>query len=296
MRIFVTGASGWIGSAVVPELIDAGHRVLGLARSDASAAAVAALGAEVQRGDLDDLDSIRAGAVASEGVVHLGYHHDFTRMEAAAATDRAVIDTVAEVLEGTGRPFFIASGMAGLASDGPATEETRPDPAVHPRVANSLAVLDLAGRGIRSGIFRFPPTVHGPGDHGFVARLVAIARERGSSAYIDEGANRWPAVHRLDAARLVRLAVDGAPAGSVLHVGAEDGVATRAIAEAIGRGLGLPIVSVPGDRAFDHFDWMAMFFGMDCAASSTATRAMLGWNPTHPGLIEDLEAGSYFRG
>jgi len=294
MRIFVTGATGWIGSAVVPELLKAGHQVLGLARSDAAAASLADLGAEVQRGELDDQAGLRAGAAASDGVVHLGYNHDFSRMEAAARSDLAAITTIGTELAGTDRPFVVASGVLGLASGRVATERDLPDPRVHPRVAGVQAAMSFTTRGVRVSSVRFAPTVHGAGDHGFVAVLVGIAREKGVSAYIDDGSNRWAAVHRLDAADLVRLAVDKAPAGAALHATAEEGVPTRAIAEAIGRGLDLPVVSIPADQAGVHFGWMARLFGLDGPASSTATRQLFGWNPTRPGLIADLDAGHYF--
>lgn len=295
MRVFVTGASGWIGSAVVPELLDAGHRVTGLARSDAAAAAVAALGAEVLRGGLDDTDSLRAGAAGSDGVVHLAYNHDFSRIGPAAQTDRAAIDVFGAALEGTGRPLVVAAGTLGLAPGRVGTERDAPDLNVYPRIANARAALSYAERGVRSAVLRFAPTVHGAGDHGFVATLVGIARERGVSGYLDDGDNRWPAVHRLDAAHLVRLAVDGAPAGSVLHAVAEEGVPTRAIAEAIGRGLGVSAVSVPGRLAGDHFGWLGAFFAADCAASNALTRELMDWKPTRQGLVEDLQQGHYFR-
>jgi nucleoside-diphosphate-sugar epimerase len=296
MRIFVTGASGWIGSAVVPDLRDAGHQVVGLARSDDAAARVAALGAEVHRGDLDDLDSLRSGAAACDGVVHLGYNHDFTRIEDAARTDLAAVTAIGAVLEDTDRPFLVASGTLGLSPGRVATESDLPEAGVHPRIASAEAAFSLAGRGVRSVVVRLAPTVHGAGDHGFIATLVAIAREQGVSAYIDEGDNRWPAVHRLDAGRLLRLGVERAPAGSVLHATAEDGVATRTIAEAIGRGLALPVASVPGGEAAGHFGWMAGFFGSDAPASSAATRELLDWHPAQVGLIEDIDAGHYFPG
>jgi nucleoside-diphosphate-sugar epimerase len=294
MRVFVTGASGWIGSATVRELVGAGHQVLGLARSDTAAASVAALGAEVLRGGLDDPDSLRAGAEASEGVVHLAYHHDFSQMERAAQLDRQAIEAIGAVLEGTDRPLVIASGLAGFAPGRSVTERDRPDPGVHPRLANAQATLALAGRGVRSSVVRFAPTVHGDGDPGFVAVLVGIAREKGVSAYIGDGENRWAAVHRADAAVLVRLAVEGAPAGSVLHAVAEQGVPTREIAEAIADGLDLPVVSVPAEQAADHFGWLGRFFGMDAAASSDLTRELLGWEPARHGLLADLKQGHYF--
>ncbi|MCE0762738.1 SDR family oxidoreductase [Pseudonocardia kujensis] len=295
MRVFVTGASGWIGAAAVRELRRAGHQVVGLARSDAAAAAVAALGAEVHRGDLDDLDGLSAGAADSDGVVHLAYHHDFTQMAAAARMDLAAIEAIGRVLEGTGRPLVIASGVAGLAPGRVATERDDADPAAHPRIANAAATLALADRGVRPVVVRFAPTVHGAGDHGFVARLVDIAREKGVSAHVGDGSNRWPAVHRHDAGALVRLAVEQAPAGSVLHAVAEEGVPARAIAEAIGRGLDLPVAAVPAEQAAAHFGWLGGFFALDCPASNVQTRAQLGWEPTGPGLLEDLGEGHYFR-
>ncbi|MGF7236736.1 MAG: SDR family oxidoreductase [Frankia sp.] len=295
MRVFVTGASGWIGSAVIPELLNAGHKVLGLARSDTAAAAVTTLGAEVFRGGLDDVDSLRAGAAASDGVVHLAYNHDFSRMAQAAQTDLQAIDALGTTLEGTERPLVVASGTLGLASGRVGTERDMPDPSGHPRIANAQAALSFATRGVRSSIVRFSPTVHGAGDHGFVAALVAIARDKGVSGYIADGTNRWPAVHRLDAASLVRLAVDDAAAGSVLHAVAEEGVPARAIAEAIGRGLGVPVVSVPTEQASDHFGWLSAFFAADCPTSSQLTRELLGWLPTQHGLIADLDQGHYFH-
>jgi len=295
VRIFVTGASGWIGSATVSELIASGHQILGLARSDRAAVGIGDLGAEVLRGDLEDLDSLRAGAESCDGVVHLGYNHDFSRMADAAQTDLRAIETIGSALAGTDKPLVIASGTLGLAPGRVGTESDRPEPGVHPRVANAAAALALAERGVRSSIVRFAPTVHGEGDHGFVAVLVAIAREKGVSGYIDEGANRWPAVHRLDAGRLVGLAVQNAPAGSVLHAVAEEGVPTRDIAEAIGRGLDVPVVSVPAGQAADHFSWLGGFFGADAPASNTLTRELLGWEPEHRGLIADLDAGHYFH-
>ncbi len=296
MRVFVTGASGWIGSATTTELLAAGHDVLGLARSDEAAATVAALGAEVHRGSLDDLDSLAAGAAGAGAVVHLGYHHDFSQMAEAAQTDRRAVETLGTALEGTGRALVIASGTLGLAQGRVGTEQDRPDPATHPRIANAATALVLADRGVRPVVVRFAPTVHGAGDHGFIATVVGIARERAVSAYIGDGANRWPAVHRADAARLVRLAVESAPAGSVLHAVGEEGVSGKQIAEAIGRGLDLPVTSVPAERAGEHFGWMGMFFGADCPASHALTSELLGWQPTHQGLLADLAEGSYFRG
>ena len=295
MRIFVTGASGWIGSSVVSELLGHGHEVVGLARTHASEQVIAGLGADVARGDLGDLDSLRSAAVASDGVVHLGYNHDFSRMEQAAATDRTAIETMGTALEGTHSPLVIASGTLGLAPGRVGTERDMPDPGVHPRTANASLALSYADRGVRSSVVRFAPTVHGPGDHGFVATLVAIAREKGVSGYVDDGANRWPAVHRLDAGRLVRLAVEGAPARSVVHATAETGIQTKLIAEAIGRGLGVPVASIPAARAAEHFGWLARFYGADAPASSDLTRQLLGWQPTQAGLLEDLDQRHYFQ-
>ena len=294
MKILVTGASGWIGSASVKELIAAGHHVLGLARTDDAATKVAKLGAEVVRGSLDDLAGLRAAAARAEGVVHLGYNHDFSQMAAAAQTDRAAIDAFADVLQGSGGPLLIASGTLGLAPGRVGTEADMPNAAVHPRTGNAAHTLGLAERGVRSIVVRFAPTVHGAdGDHGFVAVLARIAREKGASAFIGEGLNRWPAVNRLDAGKLVQLAVDKATPGTVLHAVAEEGIATRDIAAAIGQFLHVPVESIPADRAKAHFDWLGMFFGADAPASSARTRELLGWTPTHATLLEDIAAGHY---
>lgn len=295
MRVFVTGASGFIGSAVVPELISAGHRVLGLARSEASANALGAAGAEVLRGDLNDPESLRAGSAEAEGVIHLGFIHDFDNFEASIRTDLRAIETMGGVLAGSGRPLVFASGVVGLMPGRVATEEMPFDPKAHPRAANAVAALALAERGVRVSCVRLAPTVHGPGDHGFVKRLVDIAREKGVSGYIGEGKNRWPAVHRLDAGSLFRRALEKAPVGSIVHGVAEEGVPTRTIAETIGRKLGLPVAPIAAEAAGAHFGWLARFFALDQPASSALTRARLGWNPTHPGLVEDLEAGHYTR-
>jgi nucleoside-diphosphate-sugar epimerase len=293
MRVFVTGASGWIGSAVVPELRAAGHDVVGLARSDASAEAIAAAGAEVLRGDLDDLDTLRKGAASSDAVVHLAFIHDFDDFAACVRADKLAIDAFGEVLDGSGRPFLIASGVAAVPA-GPLRTERDPFDPGFPRAAAAEATLAMVGRGVRSCVVRFAPTVHGDGDHGFVARLVTIARDRGVSGYSGEGANRWPAVHRSDAGRLVRLALDRAPAGSIVHAVAEEGVPIRTIAEVIGRHLRVPVVAVPPERAAGHFGWLGGFLSMDAPSSNALTRELLGWEPTGPGLVEDLEQGHYF--
>lgn len=267
---------------------------MGLARSDESAAAIAAAGAEAYRGSLDDPSSLLDAVAQSDGVVHLGYNHDFTRMQEAAETDRGVIEAIGSVLKNSDRPFVVAGGVLGLAPGRVATENDQPDPSVHPRVANVAMALSLANDGVRSSCVRFAPTVHGNGDHGFVATLVAVARLKGTSGYIGDGTNCWSAVHRLDAARLVRLALEGAPAGFSAHAVAEAGIATKAIAEAIGAGLGVPVVSVPSDDAADHFGWVGLFFGADATASNTITRELLEWEPTHQGLLVDLGEGHYF--
>ena len=306
MRVFVTGASGWIGSAVVPELLGAGHQVVGLARSDASAAALLAAGAEVYRGSLDDPDALGAAAAASDGVIHLAFKHDIAfsgGFEAAAAADRGAIDAFGDALAGSDRPFVIASGTLGLKPGQVSTEEdgqpSDPAPAQLPpgpalRRANAWATLGLASRGVRSSVVRLSPTVHGEGDNGFMATLVGIAREKGLSGYIGDGANRWNAVHRLDAARLFRLALEQAPAGSTLHAVADEGVPIRTVAEVIGRHLDVPVASVSPEDAAGHFTWLAGFIGSDSPASSELTRGLLDWKPTHPGLVEDLDQGHYF--
>ena len=296
MRVFVTGASGFIGSAVVPELIGAGHQVLGLARSDASADALAAAGAEVQRGALDDLDSLRAGATASDGVIHLAYIHDFSNLAASARADLGAVETLGDALEGSDRPLVITSGTLSLPAGRVATERDTPDAgsAGSHRIASEQAALALAARGVRSSVVRLSPSVHDEGDHGFVPALIDIARDKGVSGYIGDGSNRWPAVHRLDAARLFRLALETAPAGSVLHGAADEGVAVRVIAEVVGRHLDLPVVAIAPEDAGEHFGWLGGFLAADVPASSALTRELVGWQPTHPGLIDDLEAGHYF--
>lgn len=301
MRIFVTGASGWIGSAVVPELIDAGHEVVGLARSDASAAALTAAGVEVVRGTVDDLDVLRDAAAASDGVIHLAFKHDIAfsgDFQGAAEADRRAVDTIGAALTGTDRPFVLASGVAGLAPGRVSTEQdtaTNDGSPISIRVATAQAVLDLASQGVRSSVVRLAPTCHGDGDNGFMATLVATARAKGVSGYAGDGANRWPAVHRLDAAHLFRLAAEKAPAGSVLHGVAEEGVALRDIAEVIGRHLDVPVTSVVPENAAEHFAWLAAFVGIDAPASNTLTRELLAWEPAHLGLLEDLDKGRYFQ-
>ena len=297
MRVFITGASGWIGSAVTAELLTAGHDVVGLARSPRSADVIAAAGAAVHRGSLDDLESLRKGAVDADAVIHLGFNHDFSDMAGAWRTERAVVETFLDVLEGSDRPFLLASGVAGLTPGRVATENdasTQRGPDSMRGGAENLA-RDHADRGVRSVGLRFAPTVHGEGDHGFVATIARIARTTGVSGYVGDGSARWPAVHRLDAAHLVRLALEGAPAGSVVHAVAEEGVPTRDIAEALRRGLGVPAASIDPADVTEHFGWIGRFFSMDAPTSSTLTRELLGWEPTHPGLLDDIAAGYYTR-
>jgi nucleoside-diphosphate-sugar epimerase len=297
MRIFVTGATGFIGSATVRELLDAGHEVVGLARSDQAAASLPASGAKVRRGSLEDLESLRAGAAESDGVVHTAYIHDFTDFAAAAATDLRAVTAIGEALIGSDRPFVIASGIV-VEPGSIATEESVPAPGspAMPRFASEEAMMSFAKRGVRASIARFAPTVHGKGDHGFVPRLIDIARAKGVSAYPGDGANRWPTVHRLDAAHLLRLAVEAAPAGTRLHGVGEEGVAVREIAEAIGRNLKLPVAGIPLEDAAGHFGFLGGFFSMDLPATSAATQKLLGWRPVQPGLIADLDEGHYFNG
>ncbi|GAA4217665.1 SDR family oxidoreductase [Actinocatenispora rupis] len=303
MRVFVTGASGWIGSAVVPELIGAGHTVVGLARSDASAAALTAAGADVRRGSLDDLDVLRDAAADADGVIHLAFKHDiaFTGDFAGAVTaDRRAVETLGAALTGTGRPFVLASGLAGLAAGRVLTETDgrTPDPASADgpsgRQATAHLTLSYAGRGVRSSVLRLPPTVHGDGDNGFLAAIVGVARATGISAYVGDGANRWPAVHRSDAARLFRLALEHAPAGSVLHAVGDEGVPLRSVAEVIGRHLGVPVGSVAPADVDAHFGWLSMLIGADVPASADLTRDLLDWRPTGPGLLADLDEPHYF--
>ena len=308
MRIFVTGASGWIGSAVVPQLIGAGHQVVGLARSDASAAALVAAGAAVQRGTLDDLDILRNTAAASDGVIHLAFKHDiaFTGgFQDAADADRRAVELFGDTLADSHRPFVIASGCLGIAPGRVATERDghgANDPTMagrgsgpQTRLGTAEVALSLASRGVRSSIVRISPTCHGDGDKGFMAALVNIARARRVSGYIGDGFNRWPAVHRLDAANLFCLALEKAAAGSTLHAVADEGVRIRDVAEVIGRHLDVPVVAISPEDAGEHFGFLAGLLAVDSPVSSALTRELIGWQPVGPGLLDDLEAGHYFR-
>jgi nucleoside-diphosphate-sugar epimerase len=304
MRIFVTGASGWIGSAVVLELLGAGHEVVGLARSDGSAQRLEAAGATVQPGDLDDPDGLAKAAADSGGVIHLAFQHEVAwsgNFAAAAATDRRAVEAMGAALADSDRPFVLASGLLGLNVGRMATEndglvpsaEVRANPAGR-RSATALLTLSLRGIGVRSSVLRFPPTVHGDGDNGFMATLVGIARQRGEAGYVGDGNNRWPAVHRSDAARLARLAVEAAPAGSVLHVVGDEGVPFREIAQTMGRHLGIPTASVTPADAVEHFSHLGHFVALDSPATAIATRELLAWEPTGPSLLEDLEQDHYY--
>jgi nucleoside-diphosphate-sugar epimerase len=297
MRVFVTGATGFIGSAVVRDLIDAGHQVTGLARSDRTAAALTAAGAQAHRGSLEDPASLRSGAAAADGVVHTAYIHDFSENNDAAAyarIDRRAIEAIGEVLAGSGRPLVVASGLVYVPGRRATEEDDAPDNPAYPRVSEPVA-LSLAGHGVRVSVVRLPASVHGEGDHAFIPALVGIARAKGRSAYVGDGSNRWAAVHRLDAAHLFRLALEAAPGGTRLHAVDDEGVPFRDIAEVIGRHLNLPVAALPPDAAQAHFGLFALFASLDSPASSVLTRKQLGWEPSNRALIPDLDEGHYFK-
>lgn len=295
MRVFVTGASGFIGSAIVPELISAGHQVLGLARSDAAAQSLIAAGAQVLRGNLEDGDSLRSGVAQSDAVVHTAFNHDFSRFQANCEVERRAIEAMAGALAGSSRPMIISSGVALLAPGRLSTEDLAADPnSPVPRVVTEVTADALAARGLHISVIRLAPTVHGDGDHGFVPMLINMAREKGVAVYVGDGNNRWPAVHRLDAARVFRLALEKNAIGGRYHAIAEEGVPFREIATVIGRRLNIPVVSKTPEEAQSHFGWFAHFASIDAPASSRKTREMLGWEPRQVELIADLERGKYF--
>jgi nucleoside-diphosphate-sugar epimerase len=290
MHVFVTGATGWVGSAVVQDLIEAGHRVTGLSRSADKAAALAATGASVVLGTLDDLDLLRSGASGADAVIHTAFNHDFSKFAENAQQDRRAIETLGGALEGSDRPLLVTSGVALLAPGRVATEaDTPPSDPSYPRKSEATARA-LAERGVRAATVRLAPSVHGLGDHGFIPILIAMAREKGVSAYIGEGQNRWPGVHRLDAARLYRLALEQGVSEAAYHAIADEGAPFKAIAEVIGRRLGLPVES----RGREHFGWFADFAGADMPASSARTRSLLGWEPTGPDLLSDIDQPGYY--
>lgn len=295
MRVFVTGATGFIGSAVVRELREAGHHVLGLARSEEAAGALAQAGAEAHRGSLSDPGSLAAGARACEGVIHLAFIHDFSQYKAAVETDQRAVEAIALALEGSNKPFVAASGTVMLA---PGHIGTETDARAHDsgRAIAEEMLLSAAKRGVRTSAVRLPPSVHGAGDQAFVPTLIDIARHKGFAAFIGDGTNRWPAVHRLDAARLFRLALEKAAPGSLLHGTAEEGIPMKRIAEAIGEGLGLPVRSLTADEAAAHFGWLAGFAALDNPTSSTLTQEWLGWRPRENMLLKDMRESGYFDG
>lgn len=293
MRVFVTGATGWVGSAVVQELIAAGHQVTGLARSDAGAAALQKAGAQVQQGSVSDLDLLRQAAAAADGVIHCAFNHDFSRFLENCAEDERAIGALGEGLEGSDRPILVTSGLALHIQGRLANEDDVTSPHVPRR--SEAAAQALAAKGVKAGAVRLAPSVHGLGDHGFVPNLIRIAREKGEAAYVGEGLNRWAGVHRLDAAKVYRLALESGVTRPTYHAVGDEGVPFKDIAAVIGKRLGVPVVSKPKEEAEAHFGWIAPFVAMNLAASGAKTRALLHWTPTEPGLLEDLDQPGYFE-
>jgi len=293
MRVFVTGASGFVGSAVVRELLGAGHEVTGLVRTDEAAAALTAAGARPLRGSLEDLDSLRQGAADSDGVIHTAFIHDFNNFARSLEVDGNALDAMGETLAGTDKPLVISSGCVGVPKPGrPLTEEDPTSPS-WPRIVSDDRALSYIGRGVRVSVLRLP-IVHGEGDHGFLSVLIQIAREKRVSAYPGDGSNRWPSVHRDDAAPLFRLACESAPAGTHLHAVADEGVSVREIAEIVGKHLNVPVTAIPVEDADDHFGWLGRFLVGDMWVSSAVTRERFGWQPVQPELLADLDKGHYF--
>ncbi len=292
MRVFVTGATGFIGSAIVQELLGAGHKVIGLARSDAGAQSLSAAGAEVHRGSLEDLESLHRGAAAAEGIIHAAFNHDFSDFAASAETDKIAIEAMTATLAGTGKSLLVTSGILGLPAGRLGTEEDTPSAHV-PRKSEAAGVA-AASQGVRAIVMRLPPSVHGGGDRGFVPALIKFAREKGFAIYVGDGKNRWPAVHRRDAARLYRLALERGVSGAKYHCVADEGIPVRQIADVIGRRLNVPAVSKTAEEAAEMLGFMGHVLAMDCPASSALTRPRLDWQPTGPGLLHDLEQGRYF--